>query len=347
MITHDVFSKKQAIVNYKVKELLQMKADDCLKLRETNKVHVRMIRRYIFDNILTKNIYLPPIVAMIEEGSLEDGKPKKLTIIDGTQRMKALSELESVVTRTTNSDDEEEVKKGFNLHFALDDVEVAVQVFEGLSKNEADQLYIDLNTKGKKVSLSKRIAYDSRNEINQATNEVLASNHLLMEAGVEQEKNAVMRPKNKNLLSLSQLRQLVALFITGKTITSNQSLDLVQLLQTEENIDIINTWFEELFVLHPVKTIGNYEVSMLASFPLLTSIATYAIEGIEDLSFAEKKQVVVQRMRNLKQIDWTRDQPIWREFDGSKRGREKYFYLNNNKKNINAIVAWLRLKGGV
>lgn len=103
-----------------------MKADDRLTLRETNKVHVRMIRRYIFDNILTKNIYLPPIVAMIEEGSLEDGKPKKLVIIDGTQRMKALAELESVVTKTTNSEDEEEVKKGFNLHYALDDVEVAV-----------------------------------------------------------------------------------------------------------------------------------------------------------------------------------------------------------------------------
>lgn len=306
-----------------------------------------MIRRYIFDNLLKDNIYLSPIVAMLEEGFLEDGKPQKLRVIDGTQRIMALFELKSLVPKTISSEKETEVKTGFRLHYTLDHVQLAVQVFEGLSIKEADQFYIDLNTKGKKVSLSKRIAYDSRNEINQATNEVLASNHLLMEAGVEQEKNAVMRPKNKNLLSLSQLRQLVALFITGKTITSNQSLDLVQLLQTEENIDIINTWFEELFVLHPVKTIGNYEVSMLASFPLLTSIAIYAIEGIEDMSFAEKKQVVVQRMRNLKQIDWTRDQPIWREFDGSKRGREKYFYLNNNKKNINAIVAWLRLKGGV
>lgn len=38
------------------------------------------------------------------------------------------------------------------------------------------------------------------------TNEILQVNELLKVAGVEQEKHAVMRPKNKNLVSLSQLR---------------------------------------------------------------------------------------------------------------------------------------------
>jgi hypothetical protein len=76
------------------------------------------------------------------------------------------------------------------------------------------------------VSLSKRIAYDTRNEINRITNDILRDNGFLREAGVELEKRAVMRPTNQNLLSLSQLH-------------------------SEENSELITGWFRELFALHP------------------------------------------------------------------------------------------------
>ena len=346
MIINDVFNKRQTIVNYTLKELLEMLGNDRLTLRETNKIQVRMIRRYIFDNVLSEQIYLPPIVARLEEGSLDDGKPVRLSIIDGSQRVKALSQLESVVLKTINSEDEEERKKGFKLHYSVDKIEVAVQIFEGLTGAEADQMYIDLNTKGKKVSLSKRIAFDSRNDINQTTNQILKRNTLLREAGVEQEKHAVMRPKNKNLVSLSQLRQLVAFFITGKTISSNLALVSEVPQQNEENIELINTWFKELFKLHPIESIGNYEVSMFASFPLLSSIAIYAVAGMQDKPFNEKKQAIISRMNRLKNVEWERNSLVWREFKGSERGREKYFYLANDKKNIEALVAWLHRKGG-
>ncbi|MEK4406224.1 DNA sulfur modification protein DndB [Sporosarcina sp. FSL K6-6792] len=346
MIISDVFTKRQSIVVYTLPELLNMLEDNRLTVRKTNNLQVRKIRRYIFDNVHTKQIYLPPIVAWLEEGSLDEGKPDKISVIDGTQRVMALSQLRSVVLQTMNSEDEEEQRKALKLLYMFDKIEVAVQIFEGLSRSEADQMYVDLNTKGKKVSLSKRIAYDSRNDINQTTNRILQSNHLLRQAGVEQEKHAVMRPKNKNLISLSQLRQLVALFITGKAITSNLALDTGMQLQSEENIELINTWFEELFKLYPIESIGNYEVSILASFPMLTAIATYAVEGMEENSFNEKKQGIIDRMRKLKAISWQRESPIWREFEGSERGREKYYYLANDKKSIETLVAWLRQKGG-
>lgn len=346
MIISDIFEKRQTIVIYTLQELLTMLEENRLTLRKTNQVQVRMIRKYIVDNILTKQIYLPPIVARLEEGSLDAGKPNRLTVIDGTQRVKALSQLKSVILKTMNSEEDEETKKGLEIHYTFDKIEVAVQVFEGLTSNEADQMYVDLNTKGKKVSLSKRIAYDSRNDINLTTNQVLKSNQLLRKAGVEQEKHAVMRPKNKNLLSLSQLRQLVALFITGKSIASNLALQTDVQLRSEENIELINTWFEKLFNLYPVQSIGNYEVSKLASFPLLTAIVTYAIEGMEEKSFEEKKQGIVTRMDKLKAVNWDRNSDFWREFEGSERGREKYYYLANDKKSIAELVAWLRRKGG-
>lgn len=346
MIINEVFTKRQTITTYTLDELLKMLKENRLILREVNPEQVRMIRRYLFDNILTSQIYLPPIVAYIEEGCLDDGKPTKLFVIDGTQRIKALSQLEGQVIKAVASDIEEEQKKGFTMQYALPQVTVAVQIFEGLTKEEANQMFIDHNTKGKKVALSKRIAYDSRNSINMMTNQILQTNTLLKEAGVEQEKHAVMRPKNKKLLSLSQLRGLVGLFSLGRPIKSQATLEAISPQQMEESVALMDAWFNELFALQPAETIGDYEVSMLASFPLQTAVATYSIEGLEALSFEEKKEEMIQRMRRLHAVDWTRAHPQWREFSGSERGRDQYYYLHDDKKTMAALVGWLRRKGG-
>lgn len=346
MIINDVFTIRQTIITYTLKELLHMLLENRLVLRETNTSQVRKIRKYLFDNNETDQIYLPPIVARLEEGSLEDGKPTKLSVIDGSQRIKALSQLESLVMKSIVSDDEEERKKGFTMHYSLPKVELAVQIFEGLSEDEANQMFIDLNTKGKKVALSKRIAYDSRNSINLMTNQLLQTNVSLRKAGVEQEKHAVMRPKNKKLLSLSQLRALVVLFSAGRSVKSQAAWDTIHPNQMDESVELINEWFDKLFELYPAATIGNYKLSMFASFPLLTAVATFALEGLEDVSFGEKKQEMVQRMHRLKAVDWSRENPVWREFNGSERGKDKYFYLQDDKKNMAALVEWLRSKGG-
>ncbi|WP_194841422.1 DNA sulfur modification protein DndB [Sporosarcina obsidiansis] len=346
MLVNEVFSKKQTIVVYSVKELTEMLADERLVLRDINKGQVLMIRRYIVDNIEEEQIYLPPIVARIESGSLDDGKPDKLIIIDGTQRVKALTQLEAATSRLINSEDPKEQKRGFTLHYMLHDIQVAVQIFEGLTTSEADQLYIDLNTKGKKVSLSKRIAYDSRNEINQLTNKVLKHNRLLRKAGVEQEKIAVLRPKNKNLLSLSQLRRLTGYFMTGKPVTGKLNMSSENIVHTEEVFDLINSWFDELFELYPADKIGDYEESMLASFPLLSALAQYAYEGLEQETFETKREMIQHRMQRLAHIDWSRDQEIWRKFDGTIKGKAKYYYLHHDKKTNDALVSWLRLEGG-
>lgn len=269
-----------------------------------------------------------------------------MSIIDGTQRIKAISQLEGEIMKLTGSDDVKEQKKGFTMHYLLPKIEIAVQVFEGITAEEADQMFIDQNTKGKKVALSKRIAYDSRNSIHTMTKKILQQNKLLETAGVEQEKNAVMRPRNKNLLSLSQLRGLVGLFSLGRPIKSQAAYGPISPQQMEESIVLMNVWFDELFQLHPAETIGNYEVSMLASFPLLTAVTLYALEEMEALSFGEKKEEIVKRMRRLKTVDWARDQDVWRQFRGSERGKDKYYYLSDDKKNMESLVAWLRLKGG-
>ena len=79
---------------------------------------------------------------------------------------------------------------------------------------------------------------------------------------------------------------------------------------------------------------------------MLTAVATYVLEGVEDVSFIEKKQEIARRMDRLQAVDWARENPVWRQFNGSERGKDNYFYLYDDKKNMAALVAWLRSRGG-
>ena len=314
-------------------------------LRDVNKLQVRALKKYLFENISSEQIYFPPIVANAESLNPEEGKPVRFTIVDGTQRLKALCLLEEIAQKATMSEKLEEVKIGYKLLSFFHHGAVSLLIFAGLSPAECDQLYIDLNTKGKKVALSKRISFDSRSGLNTITNQVLKTNRQLKLAGVEIEKRAVIRPKNKKLLSLTQLRQIVGIFLAGKMVYRVTEENFYPYLQADEYIQLLNTWFNELFSCFPSERIGDFEVSMIANTPLLMSIAYYANKGMERNSFAERKKELLNRMKPLRMVNWERTNPIWQQFNGTKKRRDGYYYLANDKETIESLVAWLQKQG--
>lgn len=342
---HPVFNKRQTLLTYTVEELTQMLSHNRLRLRETNASQVRLFRKYIIQNIETNSIYLPPIVANVPfNSSLDEGKLAFLHVVDGSLRIHALTSMREIITRLQSSEDTKEQKQGYSLQYALSDLHIAIQLIEGLTESEEDQLFIDLNSKGKKVSLSKRISYDSRSTINRVTNELLASNRDLHLAGVEMEKSSISRPHNKKLLSLSQLRSIVGLFLYGKNITSQLAIEQSQHVDIEQRVELLTGWLEELFTLYPAKSIGNFEESMLASFPLQMAVARYALYREEEVH--QKEVYVRARMQRLQDIDWSRENNTWQQFKGARKGREQYYYLQNDQQTIQTIVDWLNMKGG-
>ncbi|MGY6211371.1 DNA sulfur modification protein DndB [Cytobacillus firmus] len=223
MIVHDIFTKRQTFIALPVSELVKMHKEKKLILRDTNQLQVRRIKKYIFSNAAGGEIYMPPLVAAAEEGMLGGQPPGGLRIVDGSHRMRAILQLEDQIFMSMKSEKDEEIRNAYHLQYLLEKTEISIQVLEGLSKDEENQLFIDLNTKGKQVALSKRIAYDSRDRLNGMTNRILQSNAKLIEAGVETEKRAIIRPANKKFLSLSQLRLLVATFLAGKLLNRSDN----------------------------------------------------------------------------------------------------------------------------
>ncbi|XJZ26996.1 DNA sulfur modification protein DndB [Bacillota bacterium Lsc_1132] len=345
MITHEVFSKRQTVAVYSIQELTSLIEKEKVILREVNKLHVRALKKYLLENVSSEQIYFPPIVANAESLSPNQDKPDQFIIVDGTQRLKALCLLEEMAYKAIRSDNDEEIKIGYKLLYFFQHSAVSVLIFAGLTASECDQLYIDLNTKGKKVALSKRISFDSRSGLNTITNQVLKTNCQLKIAGVEDEKRAVVRPKNKNLLSLTQLRQIVGIFLTGKMVYRTTEDSFQPYLQGEEYVRLLNTWFDELFACYPAERIGDFRESMIANTPLLMSIAYYANKGLEKYPFIERKNEMLQRMKPLRTVNWQRSNPIWQQFKGTSKGRDGYFYLSNEKETIESLVEWLKKQG--
>ncbi|MCM3706455.1 MULTISPECIES: DNA sulfur modification protein DndB [Cytobacillus] len=339
MIVQDVFTKRQTFIALPVSELIRMHKQERLILRDTNQLQVRRIKKYIFLNAEGGEIYMPPLVAAVEEGMLGGQTPDRLRMVDGSHRMKALLQLEDQIFMSMKSEKDEEIRNAYHLQYLLEKTEIAIQVLEGLSMDEENQLFIDLNTKGKQVALSKRIAYDSRDRLNGITNRILQSNAKLIEAGVETEKRAIIRPANKKFLSLSQLRLLVATFLAGKLLNRSDEWKENAGGDDEAYMDIVNSWFDKLFSFESPKRIGNYQGTMLASFPVIQAVSLYAMKGWENQSLSAKKQSLIERMDFLKEVNWSSANPEWRRFDGMERG--EFFYPEKSKKNIEEIASWL------
>ncbi|WP_144036113.1 DNA sulfur modification protein DndB [Sporosarcina koreensis] len=344
MLTDTVFSKKQGIAVYRLDELIDRLEDERIETRHETNPQITLIRRYMLDNLASGQVYFPPLVARVPEGALADGRPDRFAVIDGTQRLRAMGQLRPFITRLIGSDVPGDHAKGYLMNKMLDKIYISVQLFEGFTDEEADQLYIDLNTKGKKVSLSKRIAYDSRNELNKITNLLVRTHKGLQTAGIEQEKLSIHRPRNVKLVSLSQLRRLVGYFMTGQGVNAKPSMQQETVVNAEEYLDVIGHWLDELFALHPAVSIGNYEVSMLANYSLLAAVAEYAYEGLHDAFPIQKKDVILERMRRLGHVDWNSKHPQWLEFTGAER--KGLYFLDTSKANYSELLNWLRLKGG-
>lgn len=311
-----------------------------IKLRPVKQYQVSEIKKYILNNIHEQNIYLPPLVATTNE--THKNKPQSLNIIDGSKRLMALKQIPPVLDMRLKND--ERLKETYLAEAEIKNTSIAVQVYENLNEKEQDQLYIDFNTKGKKVTVSKRIAYDSRNDINHITKEILLRHVELREdARVEMEKHNVVKPSNTKLISLSQLRKLVSVFIRGSVTKKDLNKSKIDsFLNREQYINLIQDWFDLLFDCHPAKTIGDYNKTILASWPMLLAVCTYANEGLEAKNIDQRQVIMTERMEKIKKIDWSIHNKKWLTFDGEIKGVKKCYYLSDNKKNLENIISWLK-----
>lgn len=135
-------------------------------------------------------------------------------------------------------------------------------------------------------------------------------------------------------------------FLTGKTVANNLNIESYGQKEFEATYELLCIWFDELFSLCEQEDIGNYHETILASFAVILAIAHYAIQGLDDVMYKNRELLVKKRMQTLQAIDWTRNQEMWLQFEGDFKGKEQYYYVNQNKRTVSSIVEWLIREGG-
>ena len=90
MNLQELGTKKRSMTSFSIVELISLVRNGQIQVRDTDQTRVRSIRNYLLENALTENIYIPPLIVNLEEGEISDPSTMKLSIIDGSQRMKVL-----------------------------------------------------------------------------------------------------------------------------------------------------------------------------------------------------------------------------------------------------------------
>lgn len=322
----------QNVEVFPIKDLIGMVKEHQIIIRNPYQHRIKSFKDYIEGN-LSGDIFIPPIVMNIDEyGGFQ--------VIDGSVRLQALVQLERRMIEKESSPNLDDYTDAVKLRNFLSNGYLSVQIFERLEEGDVNQLYIDFNTKGKKVSVSKLISYDSRNKVNVLTNNLLEGFPELEKAGVEKEKRSIIKPSNKNLLSLMQLKKLVATFLKNELISAVPKIQVINQYSEEENIELIRTWFNCLFEIMDPAEIGDYSKSMLSSFPLLHAMAYYSVKGTHELNFEQKKIHIINKMKAIKNLNYKHENNIWKEFEGRK-AKYNYVVLKTSQINIFEIVNWL------
>ncbi len=326
----------QKVEIFPIKDLINMVKEQQIFIRKPYQHRIKSFRDYVERNILG-DIFIPPLVMNMDEyGNFQ--------VIDGSVRIQALVQLERRAIEKENSPDLNEFTEAVRLKHFLSNGYLSIQIFKGLEEDDINQLYIDFNSKAKKVSVSKLISYDSRNKVNVLTNNLLEGFPNLEKAGVEKEKRAIMKPSNKNLLSLMQLKKLVATFLKNDLISTVPKIQVINQYSEEENIELIRTWFNCLFEIMNPLIIGDYTKSMLSSFPLLNAMAYYAVKDTHTLDFEQKKNHILRKMKAIQHLNYKHENNIWQEFEG-RMTKYNYIVLENSKTNILEVVSWLDQEG--
>lgn len=143
MMTDGMFSKKQGLYLVSLSSLIQRVQERTIILREVNPCHVRNFKQYILSYDEKQPLYIPPLIGHLDEGELKDGFDGKISMIEGSHRLKGFAQLFETLEKKKNV---QETETASSLLTMLKHTMITMQLYEGLQDEERDQLYVHLHT---------------------------------------------------------------------------------------------------------------------------------------------------------------------------------------------------------
>ncbi|MEV2323357.1 DNA sulfur modification protein DndB [Paenibacillus larvae] len=236
-----------ATVAVPVKDLLNYTAIDPVVQRKLSKMQRRKISTYLQERELDEVFFGPVTLSLRDVGSLSKNEEglvlrhgSKLSVLDGQHRILALGfvneQMQKEVKRherklaglkiklkrePENEELAEQAEQTQGIinqleerRLGLMETELAVQIYIGLTEEEEQQLFGDINSKVQLVSKELGHSFDSVDPLNLVIQQVAEHNVFLKGAGVEKRSN--LTAFNRNFTSYSWLYATATMLFSGR-----------------------------------------------------------------------------------------------------------------------------------
>lgn len=347
MSTVSIYGTIDIINSNKEKGILssQMQIKDVLKLykidkdinRDISYGRIPKIVKYLENQDNTLGIYFPALVFSFrgnpvnyysKDFELKLPLDKKLIVIDGQHRIKAL---ERFLEETNDIHQKEKILSTL----------LTVQIYFGLQTEDEKNLFADINSNVKKVSMSLITKFDTRDVLNVLVTELVQVSDALQTAKIEFNKNRLARPVNDYFSTSSRLKEFISLILFGKKAPNKKETTFL-MQQYDDIIVFLDKLFSELFNNLPPDP-GNVLKSILGHYATQQAIGYYIhekiiIEGI-------KIEWIInweEEIEYLSLISWEVTNPLWRKFLVTTRKNTSLEYLTIEEYQANNLFNILK-----
>ena len=321
-----------------VRDLLEVYTIDNSVNRDINYARLKNISKYIDSYDSPIGIFLPSLVFSFVEDvgdyydvtkkELRIPKGVKLKVIDGQHRIKGL---EYFLNDSKDLEKKEEI-----LNSTL-----TAQIYFGLNENNQKDVFVDINSNSKRVSMSLITKYDTRDIMRVLVRDLYDSSQALQNAGVEFNKSRIVRPTNELFFTSAHLKNFITLLLFGTTNISKKNEKL-----TKEKYDDILMFLDKLFtILFEVlpSVPGDVRKYILGHEALQNAIAFYLHKEIileiePDLSWIPDWEAEVER---LKYFDWSTRNPLFQQHMITSRANTNYefkAFIDNKHEKLSKIL---------
>lgn len=311
----------------RIEELLEVYKIDQTVNRDIRYDKISQIENYINQIDSELGIYLPAIILSYEgEDPYPENneylfeKTRSFLVLDGQHRIKAL---ENFIKKEK---DEHKVRK-------ILDSKITIQVYFNLTQQEKRQLFIEINGNSKRVSQNVSVSFDDRNPMNSLVTDLLKnkSSNPILKMGVEQKLSKIVRPSNKNWISMIRLSRFVSFVLLGTQEPSKSNKTIIK-KQYEEIYYFLQQYFILLATALPDEP-GNVRKNILGHEAIQNTIAIVCHKNIisktkDKLLFNENWKQFVEM---LEYIDWTTNSALFKDHLVTSGGTNKYVGFSDNK----------------
>jgi hypothetical protein len=271
-----------ATLSLRVQDLLNYTAIDPMVQRKLSPMQRRKIANYLQERELDHVFFGPVTLSLRDVSALAKNSGElylrhgtKLSILDGQHRILALGYVGEQLTKEVRRYEREatvlklRIRKEPQLADALQEeleqkegtirqlesrrldlmeTQLAVQIYIGLSEEEEQQLFGDINSKVQLVSKELGHSFDSVDPINLVIQQVVDHNVLLKGAGVE--RRNTLTAFNKNFTCLSWLYSTAVMLFSGRMQTSYE-LQRKMRKDLPMYVEILHQFFNTLLPMMP------------------------------------------------------------------------------------------------